>query len=755
MQTSAEPTATILGVHVHSYKNLRDIWLPWSDGIAVFGANGVGKSNLLEALAVLFGDRASLDELQGRLQEVPRGSLEAVVRVSATELPWAPDLVADIELSHEKPLHEFQGMLKGYSDGVWWRALGVSHGADFVEGIERLGLPDSVVEYVRRQAIRPIIRYTLLGHQATADDPDMAHFRVYQRTLTGVTPPPEIQAIADQLPDAFAPLRTSLASHSHRGPDDLVDLLVLPNVGEVPVVLQWLPHTRTSGDVNVALVSSLDEANGPAERLASALTELDVARLIGGGVPEPDGSWWLRDILADSANAELRRTMPDHVAVVPDPDDVADLGLVDLRNDRAPLGSSGEEDLLDLLSAGERRWVDEALASAARQVRAFGARAASYANLIRSVDEDALLLELTEVADEVSTLVRHEGYLGSAALQRILDAIEPLLRKAAAREIENYSDPYRQFMVEALYGLESLRQVTTVRVVDEPEAHLHARAQREIAAALEGARRSGESVVVATHSPQFLDLPGWRLVHLQRTPEGSTLSPLEPSDLDARKALAEQMGFTRGELLARLTFLLIVEGEHDRLVLETLYGDDIETGGIGVLRMHGTDNVLATVELDFVAKYLDVPVAVLTDYTRTDRIGSQRIPDWELSAEERALRGLRRAAKERGRRIHLFGLERPDITGYLNAEAVAAANPGFPGWDAVLVEFEKERRRPKFKDWLKERHGMNLLGVRQIEAVLQTMRDHGLKPEPELDERMAEILRFAATGSWRTPTVEG
>ena len=754
MQSSAEQNATILGVHVHSYKNLRDIWLPWSDGIAVFGANGVGKSNLLEALAVLFGDRESLEKLQERLQEVTGGSLEAIVRVSATELPWAPDVVADIDLSHEKPLHEFQGMLKAYSDGLWWRALGVSNGADFVEGVERLGLPDCVVEYVRSQAIRPVIRYTLLGHRATADDPDMAHFRVYQRTLMGVTPPPEVQAIADQLPDAFAPLRTSFATPRYDSLG-LVDLLVLPNVHHAPVLLQWLPHTRTSVDLNSALVGSLEEANGPTMRLANAITELDVARLTNGVLPEPDGSWWLRDILADAANAELRRTMPDHVAVIPDPDDVADVRLVDLRDDNAPLGSSGGDDLLDLLSAGERRWVDEALASAARQVRAFGARANSYADLIQSIDEDALLLELTRVADEVSAQVRSDGYLGSAALQNILDAIEPLLRKAARREIENYSDPVRQSVVEALYGLESLRQVTTVRVVDEPEAHLHARAQRGVAAALEDARRAGESVILATHSPQFLDLPGWQLVHLQRTPEGTTLSPLEPSDLDARRALAEQMGFTRGELLARLTFLLIVEGEHDRLMLETLYGDDIETYGIGVLRMHGTSHILATAELDFVAKYLDVHVAVLTDHTRSDRVKDNTVKNERLSDEERALRELRRAAKRQRREIQLFGLSRPDITAYLNPRAVAAHNSNFPGWSRVLREFRERATRPSFKKWLMERHKTDLRDTRQIEAVLRTMRAEDLPPEKELDERMAEILRFAATGSWRKATVEG
>ena len=34
----------IVGLEVGRYKNLRDVWLPWSDGIALFGSNGSGNA---------------------------------------------------------------------------------------------------------------------------------------------------------------------------------------------------------------------------------------------------------------------------------------------------------------------------------------------------------------------------------------------------------------------------------------------------------------------------------------------------------------------------------------------------------------------------------------------------------------------------------------------------------------------------------------------------------------------------------------
>jgi len=36
----------LVGVEVREYKNLVDLWLPWSDGIATFGVNGAGKTTL-------------------------------------------------------------------------------------------------------------------------------------------------------------------------------------------------------------------------------------------------------------------------------------------------------------------------------------------------------------------------------------------------------------------------------------------------------------------------------------------------------------------------------------------------------------------------------------------------------------------------------------------------------------------------------------------------------------------------------------
>lgn len=52
---------------VPAYKNLRDVVIPWTSGVTLIGANGAGKTNLLETMALLFGTDETLDRSSDRL----------------------------------------------------------------------------------------------------------------------------------------------------------------------------------------------------------------------------------------------------------------------------------------------------------------------------------------------------------------------------------------------------------------------------------------------------------------------------------------------------------------------------------------------------------------------------------------------------------------------------------------------------------------------------------------------------------------
>jgi hypothetical protein len=61
------PATEIAGIYVDCYKNLDNLWLGWSPAMVLVGGNGVGKSNLLECLALLMGNHTTRDLVEKRV----------------------------------------------------------------------------------------------------------------------------------------------------------------------------------------------------------------------------------------------------------------------------------------------------------------------------------------------------------------------------------------------------------------------------------------------------------------------------------------------------------------------------------------------------------------------------------------------------------------------------------------------------------------------------------------------------------------
>lgn len=181
--------------------------------------------------------------------------------------------------------------------------------------------------------------------------------------------------------------------------------------------------------------------------------------------------------------------------------------------------------------------------------------------------------------------------------------------------------------------------------------------------------------------------------------------------------------------------LLVVEGEHDRLVLDELWGLELRAAGVGVVRMLGTHNILATVDLDFIERYLDVDVTVMLDNTRLERLSRSG----ERTPEEKKLLHLRRAAKERGRNVREIGLDRPDIVCYLSETAVRRLHPTFTSWTDINSSRPDRPMRYK-EDWLLARHGVDLTRGARVREVLDLMRAEGHRPVGELTQKVERFL---------------
>lgn len=737
---NVDRSTRIVGLEVGTYKNVHDVWLPWHDGLALFGANGAGKTNILECLCLLVGNEQAVTLARPRLALPEPGALALVVEAACTELPWSPEEIFAVDpkvLTYDFPQNPMHAVwIRIRDERQWWDMVGAQSGTSFVEGLLSAGTPDRVAELVAEAAESPVIRYELRSVQMPEPGTGLSEamtVRHFERVLCLPNPPEWLSLYDEELPDVFAPLRSAVAAHPTNAAP--LPVLSLPTSRYIPVTLQWLARSRTADEINEELRLAWVEASGQAELLAEQLAALPLT-----SEPwDPDTHWWLHKIGELGAQSELDLTLP-HVAIRSLGSSDADYELEDRRS-QAVIGRTHSEDVVEHFSAGERRWVDEALATAARVITRFGLRAAWQAPLFDELDEDETMEALLAISDDVNRRLGSEGYWTEGSLDLVVQALEPQLVAAGHRFLANNSAPLAlEFVTTAYPGIVDLQPTIVIRAIDEPEAHLHPTAQRHLARALERMRLRGDNVVIASHSPYFLDLDGWLLAHVQRDVDGSSVAVVDRSAVDASSALAAELGLSRGELLAGVAYVLIVEGQHDLLVLETLYGDELSSAGVALLRMHGTNNVMAAAELDFVERYLHVPIGVLTDYTNAERV---KRGEWETD-EERRLVELKRACKRRGRRIEIHGLRRPDIIAYLNENTIRSEFGTFPGWKHVLKDFSSLRQRPSFKSWLADKYKVDLTRPAAIKIVLAAMQQSASPPAGELTQFVDALTARAA-----------
>ena len=169
---------------------------------------------------------------------------------------------------------------------------------------------------------------------------------------------------------------------------------------------------------------------------------------------------------------------------------------------------------------------------------------------------------------------------------------------------------------EAIRRSSSQDDRTTLFLFDEPERHLHPVAQREAAAFIASIVAEGANVMVATHSPAFLNeaIPHSRYVRLSRRDGVTCASPLDPGRLMTFEENWADLGLSRADLIQLTRGALLVEGEHDRRVVESFFGENLAAAQIRILSLRGTDNALALIDAQLLQQ-LEVPVFLMLDGT--------------------------------------------------------------------------------------------------------------------------------------------
>jgi hypothetical protein len=277
------------------------------------------------------------------------------------------------------------------------------------------------------------------------------------------------------------------------------------------------------------------------------------------------------------------------------------------------------------------------------------------------------------------------------------------------------------------------RDVPLFIVLDEPEAALHRSAETHMAQGLASwAEDLDAHIVVASHSPELLDLDSAHLSYVGPSPEGGSTIAAMPA---ATHETMELLGLLPSDLLRRQRCCLLVEGRHEELILNVLIGEELRRLGVAIISLRGGSKLPDVVNSQFLFHFTDAHVVPMLDALRAEQLESL----WEealimrsKASPEIAGNHLRRnlpgqgpeakwmseflsAALLRGldSRITPFGLAEGDVIEYL---PVAKLVRGASSWSDL------RQRHPgaDFKGQLKKAYGASFTDAK-IEAAAMSL----------------------------------
>ena len=259
-------------------------------------------------------------------------------------------------------------------------------------------------------------------------------------------------------------------------------------------------------------------------------------------------------------------------------------------------------------------------------------------------------------------------------------------------------------------------------LIDEPERALHRRAERQLAAGLASIAVTHDlRLIVASHSPAFLAHRPASLQHVHRSAAGTTVVEPVPDQFFER---AGELGLDATDLLQLCRGILLVEGQHELVILDELIGDELRELGVEMLCMRGA-TALKTWDAQLIQRYTDVPFVVLVDNDQADRLSdiwnrARAATDQgdsyidivdELKSGARGSEGefLRELCKnliggDEPGRYYITAFEAADIPEYL-PPAVIAPSTGTKTWEQLKAAAHKQANSSgSFKRWMIKTH---------------------------------------------------
>lgn len=291
-----------------------------------------------------------------------------------------------------------------------------------------------------------------------------------------------------------------------------------------------------------------------------------------------------------------------------------------------------------------------------------------------------------------------------------------------------------------------------VIMLDEPEAHLHPAAVRDVVEWCNAASDLGACIFVATHHEEFLSnlRPDAALIHITKPdrPTESRLRQLDLRTVPDLKQLAEDVGISAGVAFGLYNAILYVEGPLDVAVLDEFAGRRLEAVGVVLVPIHGTRNLEGLVTSE-VIQHLGCKQGVLLDATDVSTIKER--PNKKLSTEEKKVLKVLEIARERGRvEPRLFGVAVRDLLHSCNEDGLRDfGDPTFPGWSAIDKEARShfdvdESQSVNWKRYVHERYRIPFETEDGVREVIRWLDLHGYA-NPALENLVDEVIAWATS----------
>jgi hypothetical protein len=287
-----------------------------------------------------------------------------------------------------------------------------------------------------------------------------------------------------------------------------------------------------------------------------------------------------------------------------------------------------------------------------------------------------------------------------------------------------------------------------IYLLDEPELGLHRQAEFNVEKVVKLLSTTSPFTVIATHSPALLDIEGAKVFHV-RSGKAEDLSFRNEALLEAGLHLSDLVGMHRG--------FLLVEGPHDKLVLEHFLGHTLESRRIKVIHAGGGSQFPGSINV--LLNFSSAPVVIVADNLLHDQVqqawtlakstvtadkyhrsqkGMAAIKGIELAqskgaAEDKFVRSTmdQILKTEEYERVYFYGLSKPDIEFYLPESAFGLNKT----WEQVHDEYknweQQIRKQPRkspsewraFKSWLSDSNGNRIVNESSILKALKTTQD--------------------------------